>query len=182
MKEITRQDLVDIPKVELHLHLEGAIRLSTIIEISKELNLNREIYTRNPLNDHADENRKETDAYRQFYCITDKVDCLTSFLDKMWHTQALLHSTDVLERITFEVCEDAHLNNVKLLEIRYSPIFIMNSNKLDHSHLTCESIYEAIIAGIQRAQELYEVEVGLIGILDKSLGAYTLPIIASINS
>lgn len=161
-----RKLLIDIPKVELHIHLEGALRLSTIAEVCQEVNLvipnvNKE----NPIAD--------LQPYREYFCIAKgrNVENISIFFRNFMHTQSLLYSERILERVAYELCEDSYNNGVKLLEIRYSPSFILltvNPN-IDHSKMTFLSIYNAITAGIQRAQTVYDIAVGLIGIFDRTV-------------
>ena len=161
-----RRLLIEIPKVELHIHLEGALRLTTIADICQEVNL--VIPNVNKENPKAD-----LQPYRDYFCIAKdrNVEHISIFFRNFMHTQSLIYSEKVLERISYELCEDSYKNGVKLLEIRYSPSFILltvNPN-IDHSKMTFLSIYNAITSGIQRAQAIYDISVGLIGIFDRTV-------------
>ena len=161
-----RRLLIEIPKVELHIHLEGALRLSTIADICQEVNLI--IPNVNKENPTAD-----LQPYRDYFCIAKdrNVEHISIFFRNFMHTQSLLYSEKVLERISYELCEDSYNNGVKLLEIRYSPSFILLTVNpdIDHSNMTYLSIYNAITAGIRRAQADYDIAVGLIGIFDRTI-------------
>ncbi|KAJ3208543.1 hypothetical protein HK099_008692, partial [Clydaea vesicula] len=158
---LTRTEIKSLPKVEIHRHLEGSIRLSTIIDLCKQL----DIHVPNSDNHLT----KSLEPYIDMFCITDKVDNLTAFIEKMWHAQSLLKTPEILERVAYEVCEDAFQNGVKLLEIRYSPSWITISHFIDHSELTIESIHTAVVKGANKAQQDFDIVVGLIGIMDRSL-------------
>ncbi len=157
---LSRQQLQDLPKVELHFHLEGSIRLSTIVELSKRLNV-----VVPGVGDDSD----DLQPYRTMFCCATKMGSLFEFINKFWHIQSLLCSEDILERISYECVVDSYRNGVRLLEIRYSPTFIAASKYIDHSHMTFDSIHTAILAGIARAQNEFDIQVGLIGTLDRSV-------------
>jgi adenosine deaminase len=78
----------------------------------------------------------------------------------------------VIERLTAEACEDARKQNIRILELRYSPDFIAEG----HPELTFENIHEAIVRGVERSRHP-DFAVGLIGIVRKILpdaqAAYT---------
>jgi adenosine deaminase len=145
-----------LPKVEIHLHLEGSIRLATLHEISNQYGPKYGII---PMN---------LEEAREYFCIKQKTDSLTAFIQKFFNTQAFLLSYEIVERIAFEVVEDSFLNGVVLLEIRYSPDFVVETFTIDHSHMTMDGVQLAVLAGIKRAQEKYDIQVGLIGIFDRS--------------
>ncbi|KAJ3260316.1 hypothetical protein HK103_000951 [Boothiomyces macroporosus] len=144
--------LQKIPKVELHNHLEGSIRLDTLKEIAIELKVK------------ALENAQGIEPFKQFFCLDKPTDSLTTFLTKFGNIQAVLVNYDIVERIAFEVCEDAHLQGVVLLELRYSPHYI----SLGHSEMTLDGIHLAVMKGVEKARSKYGIAVGLIGILDRN--------------
>ena len=68
-------------------------------------------------------------------------------INKFLDTQKLLSTPEILERITFEVCEDAYLKEgIRILELRYAPTFV----QLGHD-LSFEQIHEAIVKGDKAA-------------------------------
>jgi adenosine deaminase len=81
-------------------------------------------------------------------------------------------SEEAIERLTAEACEDARHQNIRILELRYSPDFIAEG----HPRLTFEKIHQAIVRGLERSRHP-EFAVGLIGIVRKILpdaqAAYT---------
>jgi len=91
---------------------------------------------------------------------------LGSALHKFLDTQKLFTSTEVLERIAFEACEDAFKKEgVRVLELRYAPTFVA----MNHDHLTFQSIHDAFVRGITKAEKEFPMAVGLIGILQRIL-------------
>lgn len=142
-------EIAKIPKVELHRHLELSLRHSTLRELAPQFGI--------------DVQTKEKFAER--FLITEPMLNLGSVLNKFLDTQLLLADTDILERITFEACEDAYNEGVVLLELRYAPTFI----QYRHEKLTFEKIHGAIVRGVERAEKTYPIAVGLICIVQRTL-------------
>ncbi len=144
-------NLKAIKKVELHRHLEGSLRYSTLIEWAKAKKLNL------PFNDAA--------ALKKSLVISEPMTDLASVLDKFWTTQSLLDSQKNYERLTYECCEDAYNEGVRLLEIRQSPSFGVTNQP----QLTFEKIHRGIVEGMQRARKDFKMGIGLIGVVGRTL-------------
>jgi adenosine deaminase len=144
-----------LPKVELHRHLEGSVRGSTLCSLLRA-------------SDPAKFGPLADDQLKSLVQIRSP-DTLSNVLSRFMSTQALLSSAEVVERIAFEVVEDAWNDNIVLLELRYSPGFIC----LGHNNLTMTDAHLAVVRGVRRALELDHVRgrmcVGLIGIVDRHL-------------
>ena len=145
---MTSLDLRSLPKVELHCHLELAFRRSTLkswalqrgMDVADDANFDREFLVREPMED------------------------LPSVLHKFLNTRDVINSEDKVEQLTFEVCEDMHLqSNVRVLELRYAPSFLLDA----HTNMDADRMLEAILRGIQRAEAQYPMAVGLIGLLQR---------------
>ncbi len=137
----------DIPKVDLHRHLELSVRHSTLRELAPDFGI---------------EIKNDRDFAERFL-ITEPMKDLSSVLNKFLDTQLLLANEDILERITFEACEDAFREGVRILELRYAPTFI----RFRHENMSFEKIHEAIVRGCRRAEKTYPMAVGLICIIQR---------------
>jgi len=146
-----------LPKVELHCHLEGCFRPATIREMGRTIGLDV------PL---------DPEAFRREWLITEPVQNLELALRKFANIQSIWASTEIIERLTYEACEDACAQNLRILELRYSPDFIASG----HERLSFDAIHGAIVRGVERARTP-DLAVGLIGIIRKILdprqAAYT---------
>ena len=142
-------NLKDIPKAELHRHLELAVRHGTISELATHIGLS--------IPDRA--------SLAQHFLITEPMQDLGAVLDKFLNTQKLLFNTEILERITYEAIEDAYHEGIKILELRYAPTFISQG----HKNLNFEQIHQAICQGQQRAEKDFSIAVGLICVIQRTL-------------
>ena len=138
-----------LPKVELHRHIEGAIRYETMKEWVRTDRLLP---------------ASSTEAqFREFILIDKPVDGLKVFLEKFGLIHRVLSSAARIQRMAFEACQDAYAEGVRVLELRYSPVFIQGERK----DLSFDQIHAAILAGIQAAVKECPMAVGLIGILGR---------------
>ena len=138
-----------LPKVELHRHLELSLRKNTILELAT---------------DHGFD-LSTPESFNHHFVINEPMENLGSVLHKFLDTQKLLSSTEILERITYEACEDAFKEGIKILELRYSPTFI----QLNHD-LSFDQIHQAITKGYHRAEKDFNMAVGLICVIQRILG------------
>lgn len=142
-------EIQKIEKVELHRHLELSLRASTIKELAPSFDIK--------LNSEQD--------YLDRFVITEPMNDLGSVLNKFLDTQMLLASEEILERISFEACEDAFNEGVRILELRYAPTFVLDR----HPNLNFDKIHQAIVKGVQRAEAQYPMAVGLLCIIQRIL-------------
>ena len=159
-------DSKNIPKVELHCHLEACFQPQTVKEIGQTLGL-----------DIPD----DPEVFRQEWLITEPVDNLELALKKFANIQKLWGSEETIERLTYEACEYGVEQNIRIFELRYSPDFIRAANP----RLSFEKIHEAVVRGVARAKRP-DFAVGLIGIVQKTLSlrdaAYTTDFIIDKSS
>lgn len=147
---LSKDQIIQLPKVELHKHLEGSIRLETLIELGK-------IQLKNFPQDLKEQ--------KDYFLIQKPMESLSAVIDCFINTQQLLNSQEILERITYECIEDAYLQGIKLLELRYAPSFI----QMGHEHLSFQQIHDAILRGQKRAEEKYDIATGFIGIIVRTM-------------
>jgi len=169
-----------LPQVELHRHLEGSIRFETLIDEYRKQNIGfktsvigeyEKIFNSNCEQEGVDivrkylsEDEKMIKYWKSLFLAETQITDLTGFLMKFSHTQKLISSEEFIEKITFEACEDSYNDGTRILELRYSPQYIQKGHDLSF-----EVIHNAILRGIQNARDKYDIRVGLLGILDRSL-------------
>lgn len=149
MSELCMNQIRSLPKVDLHRHLDCSMRFSTMLEIAKTIKL---------------EIPKTSSKLRDFLLITQPMDDLNSVLVRFLNAQKFFTSAEIIERLAFEVCEDAFNDGVSVLELRYAPSFMSEGP----SGLNFEQNLEALVKGITRAEKKYPMAVGLISILQRT--------------
>ncbi len=142
----------DIPKTEIHCHLEGAIRTQTIIDVAREYNLKLPAYEVSELDKHV----------KVFYQLRD----LQAVLDAFAIFQNSITSPAVVERIAWELFEDCARQNIKLFEVRFSPDWAFHGHNLDWD----ESL-EALLRAKERAEKEFDMAIGIIAITSRGMGA-----------
>ncbi|MGD9781744.1 MAG: adenosine deaminase [Kiritimatiellia bacterium] len=138
-----------LPKVELHRHVEGALRYATMKEWV--------------LADGLQPADAPEAQLRDFILIDKPVDGLKVFLEKFGLIHRVLATPERIRRMAFEACEDAWREGVRVLELRYSPIFIQGGRR----DLDFDRIHAAILEGVAAARKKCPMAVGLIGILGR---------------
>lgn len=141
----------DLPKAEIHCHLEGSIRTATIIDIAREHNLSLPAYEVETLDPHVK--------------VYDQLQSLHAVLEAFAIFQNSIASPTAMERIAYELCEDASRQNIKLLEIRFSPDWAFSGHNLDW-----DAALEGILRAKARAEADFDMAVGLIAISSRSMG------------
>lgn len=141
----------DIPKTEIHCHLEGAIRTRTIIDIAREYNLQLPSYDPAELDRHVK--------------VLDQMRDLQTVLQAFAIFQNSITSPRVVERIAWELFEDSALQNIRLFEVRFSPDWAFRGH-----HLDWDAALEGILRAKERAEREFDMAIGLIAITSRSLG------------
>lgn len=104
--DITYDFLKNIPKTDLHLHLDGSLRLQTLIELAKSSGVKLPA---------------ETEAGLKETVFKDKYENLGEYLHGFSYTVAVMQSPDALERVSYELALDNLAEGVKYIEVRFAP-------------------------------------------------------------
>lgn len=142
MPKLTLSDIQRLPKTDLHVHLDGSLRPKTILELAAEQKVKLPATTVEGLLPHVQKGE----------------DCpsLVEYLKVFDITLSVMQTHDSLVRTAFELAEDAAKENVRYIEVRYSPILHQQQG------LTLHAIVQAVIEGLKKAQKKYGIRFGVI--------------------
>lgn len=130
-----------LPKADLHIHLDGSLRPSTLIDLAAEYGV------RLPTTD--------PDALADYMYVREARD-LVDYLARFDTTLSVLQTADALERVAYELAEDAAAENVRYMEVRYSPVLNIKQG------LSLEGALEASLRGLRRAGEDFGIRTAVI--------------------
>jgi adenosine deaminase len=121
--------LRSLPKTDLHLHLDGSLRLATLGDLAREQGVAL------PAGDDA--------GLRERVVCGEGAGSLEKYLEAFDVTLSVLQEPEALHRVAREIVEDASRESVRYLEVRFSPIL-----HLKNGHSTGQ-ILEAVLAGLE---------------------------------
>ncbi len=140
--ELSLELIESLPKTDLHVHLDGSVRLSTILELAKDQSVT--------LPSH------DPDGLFRILYAGDVCNSLDDYLKGFDITLSVLQTAESLERAAFELAEDSWNEGVWFLEVRYAPM-LHTRNGL---HLT--DIVESVLRGLRRAERQFGIRYGVI--------------------
>jgi adenosine deaminase len=125
-----------LPKTDLHCHLDGSLRLGTLIELARE----RKVALPSSTEDGLREQVFKT-QYRD----------LPDYLHGFAYTCAVLTDEEALERVAFELGEDCLEEGVRYLEVRFAPQLHVRTGEMD-----IPRILAAVDRGLDRVRRTHE--------------------------
>lgn len=131
-----------LPKVDLHCHLDGALRVSTILDLGKKHRVKLPA-------DDLDELKKFVQVPPHCRSLTDFLKCFTFFYD-------VLKTPEAMERISYELLEDAAKENVLYLETRFAP------SLQESDSFSMDEVLRAVTRGLSDAEKKFGVGWGII--------------------
>jgi len=141
----------DYPLVELHRHLDGNVRLETILDIGLKYNLPLPAQT--------------IDGLKPYVQVSESKPSILDFFKKFeWLTAAMV-DLNACRRIAYENVEDARNEGIDYIELRFSPWFMAERHGLPP-----EGVVEAVVDGVHAAGQDLGMQAGLIGIISRTYG------------
>jgi len=137
-----------LPKVELHRHLEGSLRLTTMLDIARQhgVTVPASMFNLSGLVQVQDKDPMT----------------FTNFLDKFKTLRLFYKSPDVIDRVTREAVEDAGRDNVRYLELRFTPVALSRAEGFP-----LNDVMDWVVASAQEAAKKFKIKVGLIASVNR---------------
>ncbi len=136
-----------LPKVELHRHLEGSLRLSTLTEIGRTHGLDL----------------LGTDHLRPLVQVSeDEPYTFENFLSKFATLRLFYRSPEVIGRITREAIEDAAIDNVHYMELRFTPAALSRAEDFP-----LHEVIDWVIEGARKGEERLGIKTRLIASINR---------------
>ncbi|HSA99387.1 MAG TPA: hypothetical protein VLE49_01970, partial [Anaerolineales bacterium] len=137
-----------LPKVELHRHLEGSLRLDTMLDIARQhgLTIPEDVLRLSTLVQIQEEDKFT----------------FQNFLAKFNTLRLFYRSPDAIDRITREAVEDAARDNVKYMELRFTPVALSRAERFP-----LHDVVDWVISSTKEAADKYGVTVRLIASVNR---------------
>jgi len=139
------------PLIELHRHLDGNVRLETVLDLGRKYNLPLPAWDLEGLRPHIQ-------------VMEPQVGVMAFIAKFKWFTGVMV-DLEACRRIAYENVEDASHEGIDYIELRFSPWFMAEPHGLDP-----EGLVEAIMDGVKAGIQDFDIQVKLIGILSRTYG------------
>lgn len=136
-----------LPKVELHRHLEGSLRVDTMQEIAREYAI--------PL-------PKNTDFRGLIQVMDDDPPTFQNFLSKFDTLRKFYISREVIQRIAYEAVADAAADNVRYMEMIFTPVALARTNGYPLG-----DVMDWVIESVQKANDDFNIQARLIASVNR---------------
>ena len=147
----------NLPLIDLHRHLDGAVRLETLLDLGRQHNLPLPAW--------------DIDELRPHVQVTGSPDSsgtmpgVMAFIEKFkWMTEILV-DLDACWRIAYENVQDAQREGIDYIELRFSPWFMAETHSLDPA-----GVVAAVVEGVEAGVDAFGVKANLIGIISRTYG------------
>lgn len=151
MTPVSYAALVGFPKIELHRHLEGSLRLATLFDLAREYAL--------------DVPTDDIEALRAHVQVTDEGGDYRTFLSKFLVLRKFFQSREVIKRFAYEAVADAAADNIRYLELRFTPMALAKSRDF-----ALEDVTDWVIEAVDEAQRQFPILARLIVSMNRNEG------------
>lgn len=135
-----------LPKIELHRHLEGSLRLKTLVYIAQEFGI--DLPAESPEPEHM----------RSLVQITDQdKPSSAAYLSKFMVLRSFYQSPEIIDRLVYEVVADAAAENTVYFELRFTPMALAKTKSFALADVT-----DWVIRAVDRAKRDFPIDVRLI--------------------
>ena len=140
--------LSELPKVDLHRHLEGSLRLRSLMEIARQEGL--------------DLPQEESLLREQVQIGSAEPKTLPNFLSKFRLLRSIYRSPEIIQRVIHEAIEDAAIDNIEYLELRFTPAALSQAKDFP-----LDEVVGWVVDFANEAARQFEIRVGLIASVNR---------------
>lgn len=140
-----------LPLTDLHRHLDGNIRIETILDLGQKFGLKLPAY--------------DLEALRPHVQIVEAEPSLVAFLSKLDWGVAVLGDLDACRRVAYENVQDAMNAQIDYAELRFSPYYMAMKH-----NLSIAGVVEAVVDGVEAGCKDFGIKANLIGIMSRTFG------------
>jgi len=145
----------DLPFIDLHRHLDGNVRLSTILELGQRHGIPLPAVT--------------IEELRPYVQVTEPLTDITAYFKKFEIMTSIFVDYEACSRVAYENVMDAQKEGIDYIELRFSPVFMAEPHGLDPV-----GVVEAVMDGIDKGREVASaIQVKVLGILSRTYGPAT---------
>ncbi|HKJ15978.1 MAG TPA: adenosine deaminase [Xanthomonadales bacterium] len=137
--------------IDLHRHLDGSVRLSTVLDLARQYGIEL------PASD--------IESLRPYVEVSGSEAGLMAFIARFEYLTAVMVNAEACRRIAYENVLDAAEEGIDYIELRFSPVFMAETHQLDPA-----DVVDAVIDGVSEGVAKTNVNAQLIGILSRSYG------------
>jgi adenosine deaminase len=135
----------------LHRHLDGNVRLETILDLGRQYDL--------PLP------AGDLESLRPYVQVMEPQPGVMAFISKFEWMVGVLVNPDACRRVAYENVQDAWKEGLDYVELRFSPWFMAEPHKLDPAE-----VVSAVVEGVHQGRWDFDIKVNLIGIISRTYG------------
>jgi adenosine deaminase len=139
---LTLELIEKLPKTDLHVHLDGSLRLATILELAER--------------ERIELPARDAEGLRDAMHLGQNCGTLVEYLKAFDVTLRVMQTAESLRRIAYELAEDAARENVRYMEVRYSPMLHTRRG------LKLTTVVESVLEGLRQAQVDHNIESNVI--------------------
>jgi adenosine deaminase len=129
---------IDLPKIDLHCHLDGSVRPETIRDLAQQQGITLPT--------------QDIEELRELMIAPETCQDLDEYLKRFELPLSVMQTAEAIERISFELYEDAAKENVKYLEVRFGPLLQLEKD------LDLDQVIGSAVKGMQRAEQQYDIK------------------------
>lgn len=135
-------EIINLPKIELHSHLDGSIQPKTIFKLAKTSNISLPT--------------DSLDTFKEYVQAPNTCDSLKTYLKRFSIPIQVMQTKEELEIVAYEYIKNLTYSNVKYVEVRFAPI-----NHIQNG-LTIDEVIQSVLKGLKKASKATNIISNLI--------------------